>query len=1076
MKGLRNKVVVLALAVCAASVGAREPGIGIDARLFIDGQPPCLSVRNQGLDVIAEYFDESGAVTARAASWLGREGRYLLRRLGDDEVRVELRSLRGHPMRVGGYRLEPCPPNFPEAAALALARAQDLRMKRYLGKSVESEWIETYLLDAIETMSDQAHREWLAVAHFETGAFYRDTNRLTEAGAHYARAQDLFADIADLPGQAAAINAMGLVAWRQGELDSAWDYFERALALRSAADDEFPIAIIANNLALLLTQRGDQDQALDYYQMALSILQGPVDLRREVMADEVAGLVDQFEGAADLPLALNLLNNLALLQRDRGRTDLAERYWRNYLVLESHLTRATAAAEARSNLGRMLLGQGRLDEALTLLLGAVAQFETAGAARWVAEASIGLSRLYAMLGDLHTAMGYADRAVEAAREDATVRAEALRTRGLLALQMADWQDAVDLFTEAAGLLVPEHHPSRWRLVLSDLAHARFLGGNPERALADQKALLEEFRRLDNARGAAVIESRIGAVEMSIGQENSARKALESALAGHKLAGDKASEFETLERLGKLLQAHSPAEAIERNFEAIELFESMRAGQLPPLRRAEFLAKARELFDRQVMVLAAAGEQDQAWQMAEAARTSGLRDLIQARNRRHHRPERRELLDEHAGLIAGLHQARNYRVSLSEAQSDVSTDPGTMALLRRELDRVESDLQALDQRDRVMPAPADLKSIQAGLGPTQLMLSYYLAGDSGLVWVIGTDRIDALPLNELEKLDDIIEDLLKRLRHPRQALGQARRHLDTLGRLLIDPIGLNPDRFTEIFIQADGVLHSLPFGLLLIVREDENSTRRTPAISQVLSTGSAADHQRVRSAANTLVVMADPGWHVDAEASRVFPGESLIGRLIRDQSLAALPGTRREAMAIAELVGPDSGVRIRLGFQATRDFVIGGGLGGHRLVHIATHGLVDLEYPMLSSLLLASDHALGPAFLRPHEIIELDLDAELVTLSACETGYGRILAGEGALSLARPFLIAGADQVLSSLWKVDDHRTTEFMTRFYRQLLIEESTPAEALVRTIEHTRRQPATAHPYYWAGFFLTRTEPPGR
>ena len=1072
MKGLHNKAVVLALALCAASVGAREPGIEIDARLFIDSEPPCLSVRNQGLDVIAEYVDESGEVTARAASWLGREGRYLLRRPGNDEVRVELRSLRGHPMRAGAYRLEPCPPDFPETAVLALARAQDLRMWRYFGEAVESEQIETHLLAAIEAMSDQAPREWQAVAHFETGAFYRDTNRLTEAGVHYARAVDLFAAIADLPGQAAAINAMGLVAWRQGELDAAWDYFEQALDLRSAGDEEFPIAIIANNLALLLTQRGDHDQALNYYHVALSILQGPVDLRREVMAAEVAGLVDQFEGAADLPLALNLLNNLALLQRDRGRTDLAERYWRNYLVLEYHLTRATAAAQARSNLGRMLLREARLDEALMLLIDALAQFETAGAPRWVAEASIGLSQLYAMLGDLDTAMGYADRAAEAAREDATVRADALRTQGLLALQNADWQDAVDLFTEAAGLLGPGRSPLRWRLILSDLAHARFLGGNPERALADQKALLEEVRRLDNARGAAVVESRIGAIEMSSGRDNRARKALESALTGHKLAGDRVSEFETLERLGRLLQAHSLAEAIERNFEAIELFESMRAGQLPPLRRAEFLATARELFDRQVIALAAGGEQSQAWQVAEVARTSGLRDLIEARMRRHHWPERRELLDEHAGLIARMHQARPYRAALS-AESD---GPGTLAFLQRELDQVESRLVALDQRDQVMPAAVDPQSIQAGLGPNRLMLSYYLAGDSGLVWVIRADEIDVVFLEELEGLGGIIEDLLKRLRHPRQALGQARRHLDMLAQLLIDPIGVNPDRFTEMFIQADGVLHSLPFELLLSVREDENSTRRTPAISRVLSAGSVADHHQVRSAANTLVVMADPGWHVDAEESVVFPGESLVGRLIRDQSLAALPGTRREAMAIAELAGPDAGVRIRLGPRATREFVAGGGLSGHRLVHIATHGLVDLEYPMLSSLLLASDHGLGPAFLRPHEIIELDLDAELVTLSACETGYGRILAGEGALSLARPFLIAGADQVLSSLWKVDDHRTTEFMTRFYRQLLVEESNATEALARTIEHIRRQPATAHPYYWAGFFLTRAVPPGR
>jgi CHAT domain-containing protein len=197
----------------------------------------------------------------------------------------------------------------------------------------------------------------------------------------------------------------------------------------------------------------------------------------------------------------------------------------------------------------------------------------------------------------------------------------------------------------------------------------------------------------------------------------------------------------------------------------------------------------------------------------------------------------------------------------------------------------------------------------------------------------------------------------------------------------------------------------------------------------------------------------------------------MGRLMRSDVLAGLPGTVREAESLAALAGPDLRVNLRTGPKASRQFVQRGGLTDYSILHFATHGLLDLNYPALSALLLADEQADGPAFLKAGDIAALDFDAELVVLSGCETGAGRIRAGEGALSLARPFLIAGADQVVSTLWKVDDARTADFMASFYRHLLEGDATAAGALAAAQREMRDDPATDHPFYWAGFTLAGT-----
>jgi CHAT domain-containing protein len=161
----------------------------------------------------------------------------------------------------------------------------------------------------------------------------------------------------------------------------------------------------------------------------------------------------------------------------------------------------------------------------------------------------------------------------------------------------------------------------------------------------------------------------------------------------------------------------------------------------------------------------------------------------------------------------------------------------------------------------------------------------------------------------------------------------------------------------------------------------------------------------------------------------------------------------------------------LDFRASRDVALGGDLGMYRIVHFATHGLLDDQRPELSGLVLSLVDESGRSqdgFLRLNEIYNLRLSADLVVLSACQTGLGKEVRGEGLIGLTRGFMYAGARSVAASLWKVDDVATRELMKRLYTGLFKSGLKPAAALRAAQLEMLKTTQWRAPYYWAAFVL--------
>jgi CHAT domain-containing protein len=147
------------------------------------------------------------------------------------------------------------------------------------------------------------------------------------------------------------------------------------------------------------------------------------------------------------------------------------------------------------------------------------------------------------------------------------------------------------------------------------------------------------------------------------------------------------------------------------------------------------------------------------------------------------------------------------------------------------------------------------------------------------------------------------------------------------------------------------------------------------------------------------------------------------------------------------------------------------LSKYRIVHFATHGVVDFQHPELSGIVLSMVDEKGQpqdGYLRLHDIYNLNLPADLVVLSACQTGIGKQIKGEGLIALTRGFMYAGAQRVVASLWKVDDTATSELMAEFYKQMFTNHEKPAAALRAAQLKLSKVKRWRSSYFWAGFIL--------
>ncbi len=221
----------------------------------------------------------------------------------------------------------------------------------------------------------------------------------------------------------------------------------------------------------------------------------------------------------------------------------------------------------------------------------------------------------------------------------------------------------------------------------------------------------------------------------------------------------------------------------------------------------------------------------------------------------------------------------------------------------------------------------------------------------------------------------------------------------------------------------------------------------------------------------VAVVADPIFDLGDDRVHVDAAGRASDTKRAGPALPRLTGTAQEAAGIEEAVGPGK-VSLFLGASASVETILNPAMRDYRILHLATHGVLDASAPGLSGLVLslvAPDGRAVPGFLKIHDIASLRLGSQLVVLSSCDSGAGDRLGGESVSGLAHAFLQAGARQVVSTLWSVDDDTSKQLMVDFYGEMYEQGADPAEALRRSQLKMMQRPRRSAPYYWAGFEIT-------
>lgn len=487
----------------------------------------------------------------------------------------------------------------------------------------------------------------------------------------------------------------------------------------------------------------------------------------------------------------------------------------------------------------------------------------------------------------------------------------------------------------------------------------------------------------------------------------------------------AIKFMALSRSGAIKQAKSDSDAaLPLLEEAINLLEEQRSSLALDTNKMGFVSDKLAPYRNIIELHVQAGRFDTALSYAERAKSRALVDLLASRG--DVKPKNAAIEDD----LAEIASAEDVIASIDLSGSGLRSANRGLLLEKRETIR-----QAAPQFAslRTVSAP-EIAKLQSHLEADEAILEYYGYDDDYYVFVMTQEGVVGTRIDGSSLLADI-NAFRATIQNPEDST-----YLEKGGALynqLVQPVTGYLTNVKSLTIVPHGPMHYLPFSAL------SNGN------------GFLIDHYELRILPSASV-LSFIGGDRTAKDSTLILGNPDLGDPNMD-----LPGAQVEAEAIA---GKLSNATLYMRKQASESLIKReGGQYGH--LHLASHGVFDPENPLGSGLLLAKDQA-NDGVLTVSELFELNLDADLVTLSACETALGEITNGDDVVGFTRGFLYAGTDSIVSSLWQVSDAATSILMQSFYDTLNVASK---RSSLRAAQLHLKDTEYAHPFYWAAFQLT-------
>lgn len=729
------------------------------------------------------------------------------------------------------------------------------------------------------------------------------------------------------------------------------------------------------------------------------------------------------------------------------------------------------AARAHSLLGFLTAGSGDLERSKCHCLDALHFFErigdlddAAGALNALAFNAERSGNLDETLNDYRRARRLFASAGDYIGEGASIAAI---SRVLRAKQMYSELASLDSRKRALGPRTLSH--SLIGAALIDQAAVEERARRYQEAEESYEKSFVEYQLDGNKRGEGEVRMRQAALETNQDQLDNAIEHLAEALQFKTDAEELADQARIQYLCARVFLKQNQLEKARADIEAaIANTEFQRLQILNFDARAQYFASVHEYYSLYIQVLMQLDKTHPGQRYAQLAFEASEKSKVRA------------LLD----LLDGSEQLSS--CDRPQTNDAISQDGKPNSVTPNKLDSVSAQTKTLGE-------------VQAAIGDGETtLLEYALDRDQSTAWLIDGQNLTAIDLGPAAKIEESVrmfrkallpieahanEPAIDYLRRRQAARSALRLQSQELARLLLEPVHLPPRK--RLLIVPDGPLQYLPFAALSV---PDNGSDGVPLIMHyevsMLPSASAlvALRQSVAERSQPDDVVAVFGDPVFQQPGIIPPkkresGHVRLSRSLRmalqdslgSQQIPSLPGSRSEALAIQKVFG-SARTQLALGYDANREAILGGSIARRRIIHFATHGIIDTRHPEMSGLLLSMFNKQGESqdgYLRLSDVYNLKLSADLVVLSSCESALGKDLGSEGIIGLPRGFLHAGARRVIASLWKVDDEATVTLMRSLYFRLQ-QGQAPAQALHGAQLDLLKDKRLSDPYYWAAFVL--------
>ncbi len=746
---------------------------------------------------------------------------------------------------------------------------------------------------------------------------------------------------------------------------------------------------------------------------------------------------------------------------------------------------------------------GEMQKSLEFYLHGLELSRQIGNREFVSTALNNLGNNYKILGDYEQAVFYLNQALTINREIGDKQGEAivLNNLGGCYLLFGDTRRAEELYRQSLTLRREIKDQRGEGNTLNNLGQVFAQSGDSVKAIDFLQQALTLRRTIGDKTGEATTLRNLGKTFWNSGDKPKAFENFEQSNVLAKQLGDRRVEADTFYwlALAEKDRGNLP-KAIENVENGLQIIERIRGEILNPDLRTAYFSTVQQFYELYTDLIVARYEKSKdtndvelALQTSERARTRSLVGLLQEANISIKQGVDVKLLEKAQDLQNSLnakYRQRTLALNRKATEEQIAKITNEINALTTDLETLQVKIRRENPRYAALTQTETLSAqgIRNLLTDETVLLEYKLGTSRSFLWLVTKNSTEIFILPPRKEIETAAKDFYNSIVSRSKADEAKTNDLSKkLSAVLLAPIA---DKIANkrLAIVADGVLQFIPFASLQAQNPKSKVQNLLIENNEIVVLPSANVLAEIRrnltnnkTPEKALAIFADAVFEANdtrfsSAAKIVNPTQptSDLGKVLRDFDLNGgfprLLSSRIEARNISTFL-PKNQADLNIDFDASRENVTEKSLENYRILHFATHGLLDTSRPELSGLVLSLFDKNGKAqdgFLRLNQIYNLKLNSDLVVLSACQTALGKDVRGEGLIGLTRGFMYAGAKRIVSSLWKVDDAATAEFMKRFYQNLLQKKLAPASAL-RAVQNEMKQiPRFRSPYFWAGFTI--------